>query len=91
MALEPAWLEGDGAACCGPVGAVCCCWVAAAWGVVMSAYVLWGLRWLACEALGLRGWHGVEAMGRRLCELWIMGVQTYMGTSIACRMGMYRL
>lgn len=32
VALEPARLEGDGAACRGPVGAVCCCWVAAAWG-----------------------------------------------------------
>lgn len=32
VALEPARLEGDGAACCGPVCAVCCCWVAAACG-----------------------------------------------------------
>lgn len=30
VALEPAWLEGDGAACCGPVSPVCCCWVATA-------------------------------------------------------------
>lgn len=32
VALEPARLEGDGAACRGPVCAVCCCWVAAACG-----------------------------------------------------------
>lgn len=31
VALEPAWLEGDGAACCRPEGAVCCRGHAAAW------------------------------------------------------------
>jgi hypothetical protein len=31
VALEPARLEGDGAACCGPVCAVRCCWVATAY------------------------------------------------------------
>ena len=32
MALEPAGLEGDGAAADGPEGAVCCCGHSAAWG-----------------------------------------------------------
>ena len=33
VALEPAWLKGDGSAGCGPEGAVRCCWHAAAcWG-----------------------------------------------------------
>lgn len=32
VALEPARLEGDGAACGGPVCPICCCWVATACG-----------------------------------------------------------
>lgn len=39
VALEPARLEGEGAACRGPVCAVCCCWVATAWEDVLSAYM----------------------------------------------------
>jgi hypothetical protein len=31
VAREPAWLEGERAARCGPEGAVCRCWYAAAW------------------------------------------------------------
>ena len=58
VALEPAGLEGDRAACCGPVCAVCCCWVAAACRDKV-------LCQLICSGLALAHSAGVEPVSQR--------------------------
>lgn len=61
VALEPARLEGEGAARRGPVCAVCCCWVATA--CVLSAYMFG-----ACDGRGA----GVEPASQRREEMAIV-------------------
>lgn len=91
VALEPARLEGEGAARRGPVGAVCRRRVAAACvGDTLSAYYPFRARGfaLAREARGFEPGPRARAAG-----MWVRIVgrgRTYMGTSIACRMGMSR-
>jgi hypothetical protein len=59
VALEPARLEGDRAACRGPVCAVCCCWVATACGGEGC------LCQLICSRLALAVEAGVEPVSQR--------------------------